>query len=116
MKQYIYLLCALLGWSLYSCSNEEAALEDTGNRITVSFNLPDVNGDTRADITTPATEAEKALKKVDLYCFDYANGQAGVLKNIISLQNPTYATGISLAKGGYHIEAIANETTLNLTV
>lgn len=116
MKQYIYLLCALLGWSLYSCSNEEAALEDTGNRITVSFNLPDTNGDTRADATTPATEAEKALKKVDLYCFDYANGQAGVLKDIISLSNPTGATGISLAKGGYHIEAIANETTLNLTV
>lgn len=116
MKQYIYLLCALLGIGLYSCSHEETALEGTSNRITVSFNLPDTDSDTRADATTEATDEEKALHQVDLYCFDYADGKIGTLKSITHLSNPANAdNNISLGVGTYHIEAIANESSLNLT-
>lgn len=120
MKQYIYLLCALFSICFYSCSNEEAALDSTSKRITVSFTLPGDDVSTRGgDVTTEATEAEKALNNIHLYCFDYKSSVKGTLKKIIYLTSGQIAEGgstIDLEKGSYFIEAIANESVLGLNI
>lgn len=118
MRQYIYLLCALFSTCFYSCSNEEAALDSTSKRITVNFTLSGDDVSTREDVTTPATEAEKALNNIHLYCFDYTNSVKGALKKMVSLTKEQITGGsssIDLCKGNYFIEAIANEEELALT-
>ena len=120
MKKYIYYLFgALLAFAFHACTSEEGMMDGSASqRITVSFSLPDGTASTRADETTEATEAEKALNQIRLYCFDYAGSEKGVLKKVISLTKEQIAQGnpaIDLVKGDYYIEAIANEAVLNLT-
>lgn len=120
MKKYIYYLFgALLTFAFHACTSEEGMMDGSASqRITVSFSLPDGTASTRADETTEATEAEKALNQIRLYCFDYDGSEKGVLKKVISLTKEQIAQGnpaIDLVKGDYYIEAIANEAVLNLT-
>lgn len=120
MKKYIYYLFGtLLAFAFHACTSEEGMMDGSASqRITVSFSLPDGTASTRADETTEATEAEKALNQIRLYCFDYAGSEKGVLKKVISLTKEQIAQGnpaIDLVKGDYYIEAIANEAVLNLT-
>lgn len=120
MKKYIYYLFGtLLAFAFHACTSEEGMMDGSASqRITVSFSLPDGTASTRADETTEATEAEKALNQIRLYCFDYDGSEKGVLKKVISLTKEQIAQGnpaIDLVKGDYYIEAIANEAVLNLT-
>lgn len=119
MKKYIYYLFgALLAFAFHACTSEEGMMDGSASqRITVSFSLPDGTASTRADETTEATEAEKALNQIRLYCFDYDGSEKGVLKKVISLTKEQIGQGnpaIDLVKGDYYIEAIANEAVLNL--
>lgn len=119
MKKYIYYLFGiLLAFAFHACTSEEGMMDGSASqRITVSFSLPDGTASTRADETTEATEAEKALNQIRLYCFDYDGSEKGVLKKVIPLNKEQIAQGnpaIDLEKGDYYIEAIANEAALDL--
>lgn len=119
MKKYIYYLFGtLLAFAFHACTSEEGMMDDSASqRVTVSFSLPDGAASTRADETTEATEAEKALNQIRLYCFDYTGSEKGVLKKVIPLNKEQIAQGnpaIDLEKGDYYIEAIANEAALDL--
>lgn len=119
MKKYIYYLFGtLLAFAFHACTSEEGMMDGSASqRVTVSFSLPDGAASTRADETTEATEAEKALNQIHLYCFDYTGSEKGVLKKVIPLTKDEIAQGnpaIDLDKGDYYIEAIANEAALDL--